>query len=92
MKKGNKIGLLKCKAGKGMFEGEKIVSYKINDKINSAIVYEECVIDKNKLKVDIYEKKGDKLLIGIPGETFSTSRKIWVPQEIIEIRKIEGMQ
>jgi len=88
MKKVNKIGLLKCEVGKGMFKGEKIVSYKINGKINSAIVYEECVTDQNRLKVDIYEEKGNKLLIGIPGETFSTSRKIWVPQERIKIMEI----
>jgi len=85
MKKVNKIGLLECKVGKGMFGGEKIVSYTINGKINSAIVYEECVTDKNRLKVDIYEKREGELLIGIPGETFSTSRKIWVPRETIEM-------
>lgn len=81
----NRMGLLKCEVGEGMFKGEKIVSYKINGKVNSAIVYEECVTDQNRLKVDICERKGNKLLIGIPGETFSTSRKIWVPYETIEI-------
>ena len=72
-----------------MFEGEKIVSYEINGKINSAIVYEECITDRNKLEVDICDEKDNKLLIGIPGETFSTSRKIWISKKKIEMKTME---
>ena len=84
MKEREMVGLLKCKVGDGMFEGERIVSFKINGNTISAIVNKESVRDKNLLEVDIYKKKGKEVLIGIPGEVFSTSRKIWIPKEAIE--------
>jgi len=83
MKKKNWTGLLKCEVGNGMFEGEQIVSFNIKGNTVSAIVDKESVKGK-KLEVDIYENRRGKVLIGIRGETFSTSRKIWVPQKEIE--------
>jgi len=84
MKKKNWTGLLKCKVGDGMFEGEQIVSFNIKGNTVSAIVDKKSVKGKKELEVDVYKKRGEEVLIGIPGETFSTSRKIWVPQEEIE--------
>lgn len=84
MKKKNRTGLLKCKVGNGMFKGEQIVSFDIKGNTVSAIVDKKSVKDKERLEVDVYKKRGEKVLIGIPGETFSTPRKIWVPQEEIE--------
>ncbi|MEW6686446.1 MAG: hypothetical protein AB1393_09635 [Candidatus Edwardsbacteria bacterium] len=84
MKKKNWTGLLKCEVKDGMFEGEQIVSFNIKGNTVSAIVDKESVRDKKRLEVDVYKKKGEEVLIGIPGEPFSTSRKIWVPQEEIE--------
>lgn len=84
MKKKNQTGLLRCKVKDGMFEGEQIVSFGIKGNTVSAIVNKESVKDKKRLEVDVYKKKGEEVLIGIPGETFSTSRKIWVSQKEIE--------
>jgi len=82
-----KKGRLKCEVAEGMFKGERIVSLlNIEGNTISAIVNEESIIDDTFLEVDVYkEKKGKGVLIGIPGETFSTPRKIWV-------RKIEKIE
>ena len=84
MKRENNTGLLKCKVGGGMFEGERIISFIINGSTVSAIVNKENIKNKEWLEVDIYKERGKELLIGIPGETFSTTRKIWVSQERIK--------
>jgi len=84
MENGNKRGLLKCKVGKGMFEEEQIVSFDVKGNIVSAIVDKESVKDKNWLEVDVCGRRKNELLIGIPGETFSTSRKIWVSKEKVK--------
>jgi len=77
-----KKGLLNCNVGKGMFQGEIIVSFTVKGNTISAIVDKEH-IKRGELEVDIFGKKGDELLIGIPGESFSSSRKIWVPEQMV---------
>lgn len=84
MRKELKMGVINCEVGEGMFQGERIVSFKIGDNIVSAIVDEKRVQGKNKLEVDIYDQRDDKFLIGIPGETFSTARKVWIAEEKVE--------
>lgn len=74
---------LSCEVGKGMFQGEQIVSFKVGETNISSIV-NTGFIKNGKLEVDVYDTKEDELLIGIPGESFSTTRKIWVPKEMIE--------
>ena len=73
-------GLINCKVGDGLFEGEKLVSFeiKVDTQVNtiSAIVNQYSIKD-NKLMVDVYKQDMKKSLIGIPGESFS-SRKIWI--------------
>ncbi len=70
-------GFINCEVGKGMFQGEKIVSLKVMGQDVSAIVNEKSVKD-DKLQVNIYEAKQGRVLIGLPGESFSTSRKVWI--------------
>jgi hypothetical protein len=77
-----KKGLIECDVGEGLFEGEKIISFKTDTNTISAIVNQTSIIG-SKLQVDIYEDKEDKSLIGIPGETFSSARKIWIEKEKI---------
>jgi len=75
-------GLLECGyVGDGMFSGEKNVVFRLKNKNESAIINERFI--KKVVIVTILKKKGDKYLVGIPGETFSTSRKIWVPKKKI---------
>lgn len=77
-------GLVKVDVGNGMFRGEKIVSFKIMGEDVSVIVNEKSVKSGGKLEVNIYEAKKGRVLIGLPGESFSTSRKVWVDrQELI---------
>ena len=71
---------LSCEIGDGMFKGEKIVALSVSGEFFSVIVSENSVRE-GKLVVDVYEKKGNQFLIGLPGESFSTARSIWVPQE-----------
>ena len=78
-----KKGLIECDVGEGMFEGEKIISFKTDTSTISAIVNQSSIVE-NKLQVDIYADKEDKFLIGIPGETFSSTRKIWIEREKIK--------
>jgi hypothetical protein len=78
------MALLKCKVNDGMFAGEQIVSFGTKGNTVSAIVNKRSVARRNRLKVAVYKKKGRHVLIGIPGETFSTSRKIWVLEKETE--------
>ncbi len=68
---------LTCDIDEGMFLGEKIVSISVTGKEVSVIVSKESV-RTGKLEVIVYDQKGDQSLIGLPGESFSTSRKIWI--------------
>lgn len=70
--------LFKVDVGNGMFRGEKIVSFNVMGSEVSAIVNEKCVKGGNKLEVNVYDQKAGRSLIGLPGESFSTSRKVWV--------------
>lgn len=78
-----KKAFLNCEVGAGMFRGERIVSFVVEGNNISAIV-NEGFVKGERLEVDVYSQKGDELLIGIPGESFSTPRKIWVPIEMIK--------
>jgi len=83
MRKKNKTGLLECKVGARMFEGERVVAIHVHGKTISAIV-EERSIEEQALRVDICDmnKKTKEILVRVPGESFTT-RKIWVPKEMV---------
>jgi hypothetical protein len=76
-------GQLECEVSNGMFKGEKLISFEFEGRLISASVSAES-ISGNLLKVDIYEEKKGQVLIGIPGESFSSTRKIWIPKEILK--------
>lgn len=80
-------GFIKCNVGKKMFEGERVVAIPVYGKSISAIV-DENRISGEKLKVDIcgFDKKENRFLIRIPGESFTTS-KIWVPKDSLNDTK-----
>lgn len=90
--------MLKAKSGKrarnvfisasdvdeGTFHGEKVVSFHISGSNYSLIVSSESV-EGNKLKVDVLSKKGDRYLIGFPGESFTSPRRVWVEKDHLEL-------
>lgn len=78
-----KRGLISVEVGKGMFEGEKAVSFQVEGRSVSAIVHERSVKAGNKLEVEIEKVTKDKVLVAIPGESFST-RKVWIGKEQIK--------
>lgn len=67
-----------CAVNKGMFKGEKIVSFLVMGEEISAIVNENSVKNGDKLEVNVLQSINDKVLIGLPGESFSTSRNVWI--------------
>ena len=74
----SKRAYLKCEdIDDGMFRGEKIVSVSVMGKDVSVIVSEKSV-STGKLEVTVYDQKGEQYLIALPGESFSTSRKLWI--------------
>lgn len=73
-----------CDVENGMFRGEKIVSFKVMGQDVSAIVNEKSVIH-GKLQVNILGSQEGRVLISLPGESFSTSRKVWVNQQEISL-------
>lgn len=75
--------LIECEVGDGMFEGEKVVSFSVEGKTVSAIV-DENRVQGNQLVVDVEARKSDKVLVAIPGESFST-RKVWVEKDRIKL-------
>lgn len=77
------LGQLECEVSDGMFKGEKLILFKIGERSISASVSAESV-NGSLLKVDVYQKKGDEVLIGIPGESFSSTRKVWIPKEMLK--------
>lgn len=84
-KSGKTHGFVTCDVNKGMFRGEKIVSFKVMGEEISAIVNENSVKSGNRLEVSVLESKKDKVLIGLPGESFSTSRHVWVNKQEITL-------
>ena len=74
-----------CAVDKGMFRGEKIVSFKVMGEEISAIVNENSVKNGNQLEVNVLRAGKDKILIGLPGESFSTSRRVWVNKQEISL-------
>lgn len=81
----NKRGVLNCKVSKGMFEGEKIVVVESSTGASiSAIVNKESVVNSHAIKVEVFDKKQTDYLVRLPGETFSTPRKVWVPGKNLE--------
>jgi len=77
------FGQLECEVSDGMFKGEKLISFEFEERLISASVSAKSITG-NLLKVDIYEEKKGQVLIGIPGESFSSTRKIWIPKEILK--------
>jgi hypothetical protein len=77
------LAYLNCDVEDGMFKGEKIVSLRVEDKDVSLIVNSECIVsgERNKLEVKVIDKKGRQFLVGLPGESFSTGRKVWVSKD-----------
>jgi hypothetical protein len=76
---------LRCNIENGMFNHEKIASFTLGDADISVIVNDQAV-HSGRLRVQVYGKKGDTFLIGVPGETFSSSRKMWVNQAQLQLR------
>ena len=74
-----------CDVGSGMFSGEMIVSLVVKDESISVIVNDSDV-SHGRLQVQVYDKKGDQYLIGLPGEAFSSSRKLWIGQNQLQLR------
>lgn len=75
--KGKSRAFVLCDVNEGMFRGEKIVSFRVMGEEISAIVNEKSVND-NRLQVNVLESDQDRVLIGLPGESFSTSRRVWM--------------
>jgi hypothetical protein len=69
--------LIECNVGDGMFEGEKVVSFNNAEGKTVSAIVDENRVQGNALVVDIEVKKSDRVLVAIPGESFST-RKVWV--------------
>lgn len=85
MKKTSKgRAFVSCDVEKGMFRGEKIVSFKVMGQDVSAIVNEKSVIH-GRLEVSILGSQAGRILIGLPGESFSTSRKVWVNKQELSL-------
>jgi hypothetical protein len=82
LKKLGPFAFLSCEVSDGMFRGEKIVSLRIADNDISVIVNANRLTG-NKLKVDVLDKRGKDCLIGLPGESFSTSRQLWISQDLL---------
>lgn len=74
-----------CDVNKGMFRGEKIVSFKVMGEEISAIVNENSVKNGNQLEVSVLGASKGMILIGLPGESFSTSRRVWVNKQEISL-------
>lgn len=71
---------ISCDVNDGMFRGEKIVSFRVMGEEISAIVNENSV-SGNRLEVNVIESDRDKVLVGLPGESFSTSRRVWMNKQ-----------
>lgn len=84
-KTANTRAFVMCDVNKGMFRGEKIVSFTVMGKEISAIVSESSVKNGNKLEVNVLESNKDKVLIGLPGESFSTSRRVWMNRQELSL-------
>ena len=76
--------LIDCNVGDGMFEGEKVVSFSNAEGKTVSAIVDENRVKGNALVVDIEVKKNDRVLIAIPGESFST-RKVWVETNRIRV-------
>jgi hypothetical protein len=77
---------IRCQVENGMFNHEKIASITLGDVDISVIVDEQAVQKSGLLQVHVYGKKGNTFLIGLPGETFSSSRKMWVDQGQLQLQ------
>jgi hypothetical protein len=84
-KTGKTRAFVLCDVNKGMFRGEKIVSFIVMGEEISAIVNESSVKNGNKLEVNVLESNKDKVLIGLPGESFSTSRRVWMNRQELSL-------
>ena len=76
--------LIDCNVGEGMFEGEKVVSFNNAEGKTVSAIVDEKRVKGNALLVDIEVEKSDKVLVAIPGESFST-RKVWVETDQIRV-------
>ncbi len=85
VRKGSKTrAYVRCDVENGMFRGEKIVSLKVMGEDVSVIVNEKSVTN-GKLEVNVLGTEKGRVLIGLPGESFSTSRRVWVNQQEIAL-------
>lgn len=85
---------LLCKIRLGSFERERGVIIEISDAENiTAIVDKSDVLPDSKpslgaivggkLKIFVVDEKGDKLIVDLPRETFSSGPRIAVPRELV---------
>lgn len=86
MKNGEKR-FLKCKVSDGMFEGEKIVVVESSKGATiSAIVNKKSVVNSHEVKVEVCGKNKTDYLVRLPGESFSTPRKVWVSEKSLDLK------
>ena len=72
--------------GKGIFSTERSVSFEIGDYSYNLIVDEEDVRDSDRtLAVDVLGERGDRYLIDLPRETFTSGSRIFVPKSRVEL-------
>src|SRR5215467_11839752 len=74
-----------CAITKGMSRGEKIVSFVVMGQEISAIVNANSVKNGNRLEVSVLESNKDQVLVGLPGESFSTSRRVWMNRQELSL-------
>ena len=81
-----RLGYLNCEIEEGMFGTEKIVSVRVADEDISIIVSSEN-LNGGKLQVEVIGRKGSQYLVDLPGESFSTAKKVWVPQNSLVLSR-----
>lgn len=84
-----KMTYIKCKVSKGTFENERFVIVRNDkDEMIGRGVFPKKLIKGAKLRINIFEAKKDKVLIGVDGDGsggygFWSESRIWVPKVLI---------
>lgn len=83
--KASATAYLHCEVEGGMFNQEKIVSVTLGD-VDISVIVNDTAINHGRLQVHVYGKKGKSYLIGLPGESFSSPRIMWVDQAQLQLQ------
>lgn len=87
---------LQCKIGRGLFNGEYIVTISLEGKIVSAVVGDRSVKLADRppktleqeidgyVNVSVIEKGKEKTLVSLPGEVFGSYNSFWVPAKALQ--------